>query len=68
LIQGNTNELLRQYFPKRADLSVHPAEYLNEVAAEFNNRSRKCYGFHSPAQVLDRILSTPAETTVATKP
>jgi transposase, IS30 family len=64
----NTNGLLRQYFPKGTDLSKHSASYLEEVAAELNNRPRKRYGFHSPTQVLNRLLSNPTETTVATNP
>jgi transposase, IS30 family len=64
----NTNGLLRQYFPKGTDLSKHSASYLDEVAAELNNRPRKRYGFHSPTQVLNRLLSNPTETTVATNP
>lgn len=64
----NTNGLLRQYFPKGTDLSKHSAKYLDEVAAELNNRPRKRYDFDSPAQVLDRILSDPKTTTVAIKP
>jgi transposase, IS30 family len=53
----NTNGLLRQYFPKGTDLSVHSAAYLDEVAAELNNRPRKRFNWDSPAQVLDRLLS-----------
>jgi IS30 family transposase len=53
----NTNGLLRQYFPKGTDLSVHSAEYLAEVAAELNSRPRKRFNWDSPAQVLDRLLS-----------
>lgn len=64
----NTNGLLRQYFPKGTDLSVHSAEYLAEVAAELNERPRKRFGWHNPAHVLNRLLSNPTETTVATKP
>ena len=64
----NTNGLLRQYFPKGTDLSVHSAEYLAEVAAELNNRPRKRFDFDSPAQVLDRLLSNPPNVTVASKP
>ena len=64
----NTNGLLRQYFPKGTDLSVHSAEYLAEVAIELNNRPRKRYGFDSPAQVLDRLLSNPPNVTVASAP
>lgn len=64
----NTNGLLRQYFPKGTDLSVHSAAYLDEVAAELNNRPRKRFDWDSPAQVLDQLLSTASVATVATEP
>lgn len=64
----NTNGLLRQYFPKGTDSSVHSAAYLDEVAAELNNRPRKRFDWDSPAEVLDRLLSTASVATVATKP
>ena len=37
----NTNGLLRQYFPSKADLSLHSAAHLNAVARELNNRPRQ---------------------------
>jgi len=43
-------------------------DYLAEVAAELNERPRKRFGWHSPAQVLNRLLSNPPQITVATKP
>ncbi len=64
----NTNGLLRQYFPKGTDLSVHTADYLAEVAAELNGRPRKRFGWHSPAYMLQQLLSPPTESTVASKP
>ena len=52
----NTNGLLRQYFPKGTDLSVHPPEYLLEIAARLNNRPRKTLEWRSPRRVLDEHL------------
>lgn len=55
----NTNGLLRQYFPKGTDLSVHGAEHLVAVATELNGRPRKRLGWETPAERLDRLLSPP---------
>jgi IS30 family transposase len=53
----NTNGLLRQYFPKGTDLSVHGREHLEAVAAELNSRPRKTLGWKTPAQALDEFLA-----------
>jgi len=62
----NTNGLLRQYFPKGTDLSVHNAEHLESVAAELNGRPRKTLGFITPAEAMQRLLSDPGKPVVAT--
>jgi IS30 family transposase len=52
----NTNGLLRQYFPKGSDLSVHRREGLDRVAAELNNRPRKRLGFRKPIELIGPLL------------
>jgi transposase, IS30 family len=53
----NTNGLLRQYFPRGTDLSVHSAEHLEFVAAEMNERPRKTLDWDEPREVLAKLLS-----------
>jgi transposase, IS30 family len=53
----NTNGLLRQYFPKGADLSIYSANEISAVAAALNARPRKTLGWKTPAEALDELLS-----------
>ncbi|MBE3133382.1 MAG: IS30 family transposase [Acidobacteria bacterium] len=62
----NTNGLLRQYFPKGTDLSFYGPGWLDQVAAELNARPRKRFGFRTPAEELDRLLSDPSTFVAAT--
>jgi IS30 family transposase len=62
----NTNGLLRQYFPKGTDLSLHSADELDAVAHVLNTRPRKTLGWKTPAEVLDQFLVKQYEASVAT--
>jgi transposase, IS30 family len=51
----NTNGLLRDYFPKRTDLStISPAE-LQRVADELNDRPRKTLGWARPGRLITDV-------------
>ncbi len=52
----NTNGLLRQYFPKGTDLSVHTEAHLDDVAAELNDRPRKRLQFKKPIEMIGPLL------------
>jgi IS30 family transposase len=62
----NTNGLLRQYFPKDTDLSMHSADDLAAVALSLNTRPRKTLGWRTPAEALNEALRSRNKRRVAT--
>ena len=52
----NTNGLLRQYFPKGTDLSVHSPQDLDAAALSLNTRPRQTLGWMTPSKKLDELL------------
>ena len=54
----NTNGLLRQYFPKSTDLSVHTAATLQAAADSLNSRPRKTLGWMTPSEKLAELFAS----------
>jgi IS30 family transposase len=48
----NTNGLIRQYLPKRHDLSATTHQRIARIASTLNNRPRKCLAYKTPARSL----------------
>jgi len=55
-LNENTNGLVRQYFPKHTDLSVHTARDLQRVAMELNQRPRLILGDKTPQEAMRALL------------
>lgn len=63
----NINGLLREYLPKGTDLRPYTAAQLQAIAAELNDRPRKRFGYHTPAEQFAKLLEQDRDR-VATTP
>lgn len=53
----NTNGLVRQYFPKGTNLSIHSRKEIKKVQDLLNGRPRKVLGFETPYEVFTRLVN-----------
>jgi IS30 family transposase len=53
----NTNRLLRQYLPRKSDLSVYGQQDLDLIALKLNSRPRKSLRYSTPAATLARTVA-----------
>jgi IS30 family transposase len=56
----NTNGLLRQYLPKKSDLSIHSQRQLDAIAKSLNTRPRKALGFMTPCEAFAEAVAATA--------
>ena len=54
----NTNRLLRQYFPKGTNLSIHSQAKLSAVARQLNERPRKTLQYQTPAEKFAQCVAS----------
>jgi len=61
-LNENTNDLIRQYFPKKHDFRTITQKQIDRVMDNLNNRPRKCLGIKTPNQVFFGIKPNVALT------
>jgi transposase, IS30 family len=56
-LNENTNGLLRQYLPKKSDLSIYNQRPLDAIAKSLNTRPRKALGFMAPCEAFAEAVA-----------
>lgn len=60
----NMNKWIRQYVPKRSDISLFSDAYIQIVEDKLNDRPRACLGFQTPRETLSKEKSLRKEVGV----
>ena len=60
MTQTLRNGLLRQYLPKRSDLSIYNQRQLDSIAKRLNTRPRKTLGFMTPCEAFAEAVAATA--------
>ena len=53
----NQNGRIRRYIPKGISIDIFPEEYIREVERRLNSTPRKCLGYFTPYEKMNRVLS-----------
>ena len=49
-----SNKLIRQYIPKGSNVAGYSNEYIHSLQDKLNNRPRKCLGYKTPLEVMEK--------------
>ena len=52
----NTNNRLRKYLPRSTEPTALTNRYLRSISQRLNSTPRKCWGYHTPAEVFETKL------------
>mgnify|MGYP002136401897 CR=1 FL=1 len=52
----NANKLIRQYLPRKTDLSKLTDRDIYEIQEKLNNRPRKCLNYLTPNEVIQKVV------------
>lgn len=56
-LNENTNDLLRQYFPKGTDFKLVSEAQVDHALSQLNNRPRKILSFKNPADLMQNKIA-----------
>jgi len=52
----NANKLIRNYLPRKTDMSKLTDRDIYDIQEKLNNRPRKCLGYQTPNEVINKVV------------